>query len=61
MVVDEEDEVAEADQGVRPVSRAAEGIRPAVHVAHDMNPHARHINRPVGQPAAGFRRSGAPG
>ena len=40
VVVEEEDQVAEADQRVGAVARPGQRVGPAVHVADHMNPHA---------------------
>ncbi|GGQ26238.1 hypothetical protein GCM10010215_58250 [Streptomyces virginiae] len=44
-VVEEEDEVAEADQGVGAVAGARQGLGVAVHVAHDVDPCAARSAR----------------
>ncbi len=42
VVVDEEDQIAEADEHVGALSRAGEGVRAPVDVTDDMDPHDGH-------------------
>ncbi|GAA2725059.1 hypothetical protein GCM10010315_56270 [Streptomyces luteosporeus] len=41
-VVEEEDEIAEADQGVRAVAGARQSLGVSVHVADHVDSHAAH-------------------
>ena len=45
-VVEEQEQVAQADQGVGAVGRAGQRIRTAVYVAHHVNSHATTVGRP---------------
>jgi hypothetical protein len=50
-VVEEQQQVAQADQRVGSASRAGQRVRPPVHVAHYVNSHVTTV-RPAGFPMA---------
>ena len=50
VVVDEQQQVAEADQDVGPVARLGQRVGAAVHIADDVDPHAGHRNPPHDRP-----------
>ena len=50
-IVEEQQQVAQADHRVGPAARAGQRVRPPVHVAHHVNSHATTV-RPAGFPMA---------
>ena len=45
-VVEEQQQVAQADQGVRAVARAGQCVRAAVYVAHHVDSHVTTVSLP---------------
>jgi hypothetical protein len=56
VVVDEQDQVAQADKRVGARRGGRERVRPSVHVAHHMDPHVRSLE--PGGPQTDARRTG---